>query len=99
MVCYATDCMLLFDEAKESYLEQNWEQNWEQYGNENRKVASDVCRQTVLGPFTRCFRHKQCLILSFPDSFLFDCERNIKFLYYPLYMKSLARYTIGTHVK
>ena len=95
MVCYATDCMLLSDEAKESYLKQNWEQ----YGNENRKVASDVCGQTVLGPFTRCFRHKQCLILSFPDSFLFDCERNIKFLYDPLYMKSLARYTNGTHVK
>ena len=75
--------MLVSGEAKESYPEQNWGQ----YANENRKVDSDVCGQTVLGPVTRCFRYKQCLTLSFPDSFLFDCERKIKFLYYPLYGK------------
>ena len=82
-MCYAIDCMLVSGEAKESYPEQNWGQ----YANENRKVDSDVCGQTVLGPFTRCFRYEQCLTLSFPDSFLFDCERKIKFLYYPLYGK------------
>ena len=82
-MCYAIDCMLVSGEAKESYREQNWGQ----YANENRKVDSDVCGQTVLGPFTRCFRYKQCLTLGFPDSFLFDCERKIKFLYYPLYGK------------